>query len=146
MAHIKEERYRLVYMVGNEKKVCVAKSKEKHEHNIEICKQRGYEIVSKTKLYPFSTEKNQHNFELINNLAANEMYDMINGEIPFNEERYNYLASIKDRAEQYFCASLPVAWVDYDTWKDMKELSSQAVLHRQEACIANGRPDLVSLC
>lgn len=147
----KEEKWELRYEVptaeGNwNEKVIYNKTKEKFEENKKKCKEYGYRIVSAKKLYPFNTYKNQHNFSLINDICFNRMHDMEMGEIEWDEEEYDRLESLKRRSEEYFCAGLPVAWVPWETWQDMKELSEMAILHRQEACIANGRPDLVTYC
>ena len=140
-------RYALTSANGNEvEKVCYPQSKEQIEKNKEACKKHGYRFISCTKLYPFNTYKNQHNFELINNICSNRMYDMDMGEVKYDEAEYNRLESLKEKAETLRCLPLPTAWIPWDLWKDAKELSEMAILHRQNACIEAGRYDLVQYC
>lgn len=143
----KEQRWQFVYTnkIGEEK-VVIPRSKEQVDRNREVCKKYGFKVVSVKKLYPFSTYKNQHNFELINNICFNTMHDMIDGEIPYDEKEFDRLESLQERAERYFCKELPVAWVTWEEHQDMTELANMAIMHRQDACIANGRPDLVAHC
>ena len=147
----KENRFEFRYEVPTksgdwEQKVCYPKSVEKKEENIRKCKELGYKIISCKKLYPFNTYANQHNFELIRNICFNEMDDMTIGEKKFDQAEYDRLEKLKDKADRFFCLDLPTAWLPYEDWKDAKELATMAILHRQDACIANGRPDLVAYC
>lgn len=141
-----QQKWQFEYEKNGERKVCYPQSKEQIEKNKETCRKNGYKVLSVKKLYVFNTYKNQHNFELIHNICFNAMHDMEMGDVEWNEQEYERLESLKDRAEKYFCAGLPVAWVTWETWQDMKELSEMAIIHRQNACIANGRPDLVTYC
>lgn len=144
----KEQRWALTYVSkkDGQVKTCYPRSEEKKKEQIELCKKNGIEILSCKKLYPFNTYANQHNFELINNICFNTMYDMDSGEIEYNAEEYNRLEKARKRAEEFFCLPLPVAWISWEDWKDAKELSDMAIIHRQECCIANGRYDLVAYC
>ena len=147
----KEERWAFRYEVptagGNvSEKVCYPKSKEQVEANRAKARELGYRVVSVKKLYPFNTYANQHNFELINNICHNRMYDMDMGEIEYNEAEYDKLYEIQQKAERFFCLPLPVAWIPWEDWKDAKELSQNAIIHRQNACIEAGRYDLVTYC
>ncbi len=147
----KEQKWEFKYAVptedGNETiKVCYPKSEEKRAENIQKCKDRNYRIVSIKKLYPFNTYKNQHNFKLIRNVCFNTMDDMDIGEIPYDEKEYDRLDEMKTKADEFFGLPLPVAWLPWEEWKEAKELSELAILHRQDACIRNGRPDLVAYC
>lgn len=144
----KEERWALTYVSSKDgtTKVCYPRSKEKKEEQLAICKERGIKVLSCKKLYPFSTEKNQHNFELIRNICWNTMYDMQSGEIPYDEAEYDRLEATKEKADRFFGLPLPIAWLPYEEWSEAKELATAAIIHRQEACIRNGRPDLVQYC
>ena len=131
----REERYALTYINGKgETKVCYPRSTETKDVNLRICKEHGYKVVSCKKLYPFNTYRNQHNFELIANICYNTMWDMNNGEIPYNEAEYDRLYETRTKAEKYFCYDLPVAWVPWEEYKEMKELAAAAVCHRDAAC------------
>ena len=122
----------------------------KDEATVDLCRElsaeRGYRVVSVKKLYPFSTEKNQHNFELISNICSNRMHDMINGEIPYDSDEYDRLDEMKRKADELFCLDLPIAWIPYEMLKDAKELSAAAINHRMDRCIESGRSDLVRYC
>lgn len=147
----KEQRWEMRYEVptanGNwSEKVCYPRSEEQRDSNKQKAKELGYRIISCKKLYPFSTNKNQHNFELISNICYNRMYDIMMGEQEEYEGEFEKLEDMKEKAEKFFCYPLPVAWVTWEDYREMKELSAAAILHRQEACIRAGRPDLVALC
>lgn len=147
----KEERWEQRYAVptagGNwSEKVVYPKSKEQKDNNAKKIRELGYKAISCKKLYPFSTVKNQHNFELICNICYNTMHDMDNGEAEYNEAEYNRLWEMKKKAERFFCLELPVAWLSYEDLKDAKELANMAIMHRQDACIEAGRPELVTYC
>lgn len=148
----KEERYEFRYEVptasgGWSEKVIYNTSKEKVNANKAKCKELGYKFISAKKLYPFSTEKNQHNFELIHNVCMNRMHDIdCEGQPEAYEGEYDRLWEMKEKSEEFFCLPLPVAWLPWEKHKEAKELANMAILHRQNACIANGRPDLVKYC
>lgn len=145
---MREERWELRYISqkdGKEKN-CYPRSKEKKDEQLHICKDRGIRVIHCKKLYPFSTIKNQHNFELVNNICYNTMWDMNHGEIDYNAAEYDRLEAMREKAERFFCLPLPVAWLPYEDWKDANELANMAIMHRQDACIAAGRPELVALC
>ena len=131
---------------GEVVKTCYPKSEEKRDENKETCKALGYRIISIKKLYPFNTYANQHNFELIRNICFNDMDDMRIDEKEYDEAEYDRLEHLKDRADYYFCLPLPVAWLPWEEWSEAKELATMAILHRQDCCIENGRPDLVTYC
>ena len=147
----KEERYELKYAVptagGNWcEKVIYNSSKEKVNQNKAKCKELGYKVISCKKLYPFNTMKNQHNFELIYNICFNRMDDMEIGEIPFDQKEHDRLEEMRERAGEFRSLPLPVAWLPWEDWQAAKEMADNAIVHRQNACIENGRPDLVAYC
>lgn len=144
----KEERFCITYISkkdGSTKK-CYPQSREKKDEQMAICKERGIKVLKCEKLYPFNTYKNQHNFELINNICYIAIHEMLDNERPWDEAEFDRLEATKEKAEKYFCYPLPIAWVPYTEWKEMKELSETAIIHRQNACIEAGRPELVALC
>lgn len=151
MAYQREQRFEIRYEVptaeGNwSEKVIRPRSEEAKDRNLQKIKQYGYRLVSCKKLYPFSTEKNQHNFMLVANICANTMYDMMSGEIKYDNDEYIRLDDLKDKADKYFCYPLPVAWVPWEDLKEMKELAAMAVNHRMDACERAGRYDLLKYC
>lgn len=151
MTYKKEQRFEIRYEVptseGNRsEKVVRPRSEEAKDRNLQKIKELGYRLVSCKKLYPFSTEKNQHNFMLVANICKNTMYDMMSGEIPYNNDEYIRLDELHDKADKYFCYPLPVAWVPWEDLKEMKELATMAVNHRMDACERAGRYDLLKYC
>ena len=151
MAYKKEQRWEMRYEVptseGNwSEKVVRPRSEEVKDQNLKKIKKLGYRLVSCKKLYPFSTEKNQHNFMLVANICYNTMSDMQTGEIPFDKAEYLRLDDLKEKADKYFCYPLPVAWVTWEDLKEMKELAAMAVNHRMDACERAGRYDLLKYC
>ena len=132
----REDRYELRYISlkdGTEKR-CYPRSKAKRDEQLAICKERGITVVSCKKLYPFSTMKNQHNFELIYNICFNQMGDMEMGDIEWNSEEYDRLAARRDKAGEFRCMELPVVWVPWETFQEMREMAAAAECHRDAAC------------
>lgn len=151
MTYKKEQRFEIRYEVptaeGNwSERVIRPRSEEAKDRDLQQIKQYGYRLVSCKKLYPFSMEKNQHNFMLVANICRNTMSDMQTGEIQFDKAEYIRLDDLKDKADKYFCYPLPVAWVPWEDLKEMKELSAMAVSHRMNACERAGRYDLLKYC
>ena len=98
------------------------------------------------KLYPFSTEKNQHNFELIRNICFNRMADMESGYEPMDKKEYERLETLRDKASEFWWLPLPVAWLTWEKYQEAKQLCMEAREHRANACVEAGRPDLVRYC
>ena len=140
--------FRYIYRKNGEEKEKVVYPKDEAtvELNRELCLEYGFTVISVKKLYPFNTEKNQHNFMLISNLCSNRIHDMVMGDIPYDPAEYDRLEEMQAKADELFCLSLPVAWIPYETLKDAKELSAMAINHRMDRCIENGRLDLVRYC
>ena len=145
--YTKEERWEMVYegRDGTIKR-CYPRTKDKVKENKEKLSELGLKLVSCTKLYPFNTYKNQHNFMLIDNICYNRMHDMEDGEAEYDQEEYDRLYELQQKAERFFLMPLPIALVSWDDWKEMKEMSENAIIHRQNACIEAGRYDLVQYC
>lgn len=146
----REQKWELIYAVPTEEgevvKRCYPNSEEKRTRNIGICKDRGYRVISCKKLYPFSTEKNQHNFMLISNICSNRINDMWLGELPYDEAEIERLEALKEKADEFWELPLPVAWITWDKWEEAKQLATMAIEHRANACIESGRADLVQYC
>ena len=144
----KEDRYEMRYVMPEtgESKTCYPRTKEQRDRNKAYCKEKGIKILSCKKLYPFNTYKNQHNFELIRNICYNIRHDMDFGDIPMDEEEYERLSELEEKADRFFLLPLPVAWIPWEEHEEAQELATMAVLHRQNACIENGRLDLVQYC
>lgn len=127
----REERFEFTYINANgEAKTKTVRSKEQLDKCLKTCEDMHFTVVRKCKLYPFSTMRNQHNFELIANTCANAMYDMQHGITEWDDAEYDRLAERRDKAQEFFCYDLPVAWVPWDTYCEMKELAVAAECHR----------------
>ena len=150
---MKEQRWELKYEVQNNKgewieKVCYPRSEEKKNANLDALKSRAtMRLVSCKKMYPFDMWNNQHNFELISNICYNRMHDMESGEIPFDAKEYSRMEILKEKADRLFTMMTgPITWLVWDDLKDAKDIAFRAQNHRIQACIENGRPDLVKFC
>ena len=145
MAYRREERFELRYvsLKDGTEKVCYPKSKAGKDEQLRIARDRGIKVISCKKLYPFNTEKNQHNFMLVANICANRIWAMDTGRIEFDGAVVDRLEALKEKADKYFGYPLPVAWVTWEDHQEMKELAVMAVEHRANTCIENGREDLL---
>lgn len=114
-------------------------SKDSLHKNLEAIKQRGFKLDKYRKLYPFNMEKNQHNFDLIHTMCMNELYDIWNGDKTVSDEEYNRLEEAKEKSEKFFCAELPIAWVPWDEYEQMREMATAAEIHRDAANARAGR-------
>lgn len=141
-----EQRYRIDYEADGKAKSCYPKSEESKDKNLAICEERGYKVINVTKLYPFSTNKNQHNFMLVQNRCNNIMYEMDMGSIPYNKKEYYRLYDLSKKAERLFCLELPIAWLDGKTYREAKRISQMAINWRIDTCIERGRYDLIQYC
>lgn len=128
----REERYEFTYTINGETKRCYPQSREQVDKNRATCRERGYKVLSVKKMYPFSTERNQHNFELIRNICLNTMNDMALGDIPWDDAEFEKCEAMVDKCDQYFCLPLPIAWLTYDKWAEAKEIAVAAVIHRDQ--------------
>lgn len=142
----KEQRYKFEYEIDGQVKTCYPKSEQKKNENLETCKQKGIKVIKVTKLYPFSTNKNQHNFELVRNRCLNTMHDMETGYINFDKDEYNRLQELKEKAQDFLSLELPIAWLDWNTYKEVKQIAEIAVNYRINTCIERGRLDLIQYC
>ena len=133
----REEHYEFTYINSNGvEKTERVHSKARLESCLNTCKDIGYKVIRTRKLYPFSMMKHQHDFDHINNMCFNRMYDMEAGDIPWDEAEYERLEATRKKAQEFFCMPLPVAWVPWETYKEMKELVVASVCARD---IANAR-------
>jgi hypothetical protein len=142
----RELRYKINYVDADGKnKSIVVTGKDKAEKYATAYKEKGYKVTT-TKLYPFSTNKNQHNFMLVKNRCYNTMYDMDTGNIPYDKAEYNKLYELSQKADEFFGLPLPIAWLDWKTVREAKKIAQMAVDYRMETCIKNGRYDLLQYC
>ena len=147
----RERKYEMQYAVPQQDGSNLIKTirftgEAKKKQNLEACKRQGYHVMSVKTLYPFSTAKNQHNFDLIHSLCFNLMSEMERGEREMNIEQYEGLEEMIQLADKYMCLELPVAWLPWEDYSKAKELAMMAVSHREQRCIEAGRTDLLRYC
>lgn len=143
----KQEKYQFNYKTADgADKVCYPRSKEQIAANRQRCRELGFTVLSVKKLYPYSMEKNQHNFELIANRCFNIMADMDAGEIPYDAAEYDRLYEMREKAQRFFCYGGGIAWVPWEDLKEMRELAASAVEIRVQTCVRTGRLDLIKYC
>lgn len=143
----REDRWGITYTLNGTKKYCVARGKEQKDKNLETIRSNSkYGLISCEKLYPFSMDKNQHNFDLIANVTFNRMYDMQEGKIEWNDKEYEELEELHDEAVKFFGYGAGIAWMPYKELVRAKEIAAGAILHREKCCIENGRLDLLQYC
>lgn len=141
-----EQRFKIEYEIGGEIKTHYPNSEEEKNRSLKLCKERGYKVIKSVKLYPFSTNKNQHNFMLVMNKCHNKMYDMDLGHIPYNKKEYDRLYELAQKAEKLYCLELPVAWLEGKDFREAKRVSEMAINFRMDTCIRNNRYDLIQYC
>jgi len=130
----REERYEFTYINSEGKeKTEQARDKVRLNRCLDLCRDMGLKVVRTRKLYPFSTMKHQHDFDHINNICRNTMYDMEIEEIPWDSKEYARLEETAKKAEEFFCLPLPVVWVPWEKYKEMKELVVASINHRDRA-------------
>ena len=133
----REERYEFTYINSEGKeKTEQARGKARLNRCLDTCRELGLPVVRTRKLYPFSTERHQHDFDHVHNICKNRMYDMEIEEIPWDSNEYKGLEETAKKAEEFFCLPLPVVWVPWEQYKEMKELVVASEVHRD---IANAR-------
>lgn len=143
----REEHWKFEYEVCIKdewvRKACYPTSKEGVERCKADCERKGFRFLKATKLYPFNMMKHNHNFFLIYNITANRMHDMEAGEIEWNEKEFDRLEKLHERASYFMGQMHEIEWLPYEEWAEANNLAQMAIDHRAEACIRNGRADLV---
>jgi len=146
MSFAKETRFRMTVEMGGETKTFFPTSVEQKERNLRVCREKGYKVLECSKLYPFSVEKNGHNFFLIHNVCLNRMYAMESGELPMNEAEYERLSERLEQMNELLALPRPIAWLSFSELEVAREIATEAILFRQERCVEAGRPELVPYC
>ena len=142
-----EFRYIVIKSGEQTEKVCYPTSKEQIAKNKDACRNRGYKFLSCKKLYPVSFEKHGHDLELVKNRCYILMCEMERGDAPYNEEEYDRLEKLRDRAEELLekCYDR-VSWLVWEDVRDFNRISELAIQYRMDKCIERGRYDLLQYC
>ena len=101
------------------------------------------------KLYPFSIEKNAHNWELVKNYSRNKICDMESGEIPMDEKQYAKYESWDEQATSLLANWSffgPIAWMPGKEYGKARDISNIGVEIRMGCLIKAGREDLLQYC
>lgn len=139
--YAREEHYKIVYRrTDGTYKTIYPNSQAKREECIAKIHGLGYRVTKNVKLYPFNTEKHQHDFQHVADMCFNKMYEMERGEIEWDRKVYDELSDTFEKANYCFGLELPIAWVEYDVYKDCKELATASIMHRDHACAMHGIP------
>ena len=115
-------KFMLVVNINGNKKTIVNNSEETYKKNLSICKDRGYEVIKKTKLYPVGKwETYQHVFYNAHDRAMNAMYD---AEESGNEEQLSkaidWNEKVNDLLDKFDCGFQDVNGMVYMEYKDYK--------------------------
>ena len=101
----------------------------------------------KEKFYPFSFEKHGHDIEFRKNRLYLEICRMRDGEVPFDDVRYDMIEKEIDQLSEIldYCRGpvSPIPGRLYGVAKDACAFSSEA---RAAACIEKKRYDLLKYC
>lgn len=123
-----EKYYRISYLSdkSGEIKCKVVEGERKKDSTLKYCAEHGIEVGKVEKLYPFSMNKHQHDFDFVSNVCYNKIYDIINGEIEGTSEDIEKLEATKERAEYFFCKGAGVVWLTGKELSEAKELAVYA--------------------
>lgn len=136
-----EEHYKIVYRRRDGSyRTVYAKSQAQKDAIILEVKRKGGWVTKVTKLYPFNTSKHQHDFQHIADMCFNKMYDMEMGDIEWDRKVYDELSATFEKANYCLGLELPIAWVEYEVYKDCKELATASIMHRDHVCAMHGIP------
>ena len=115
-------KFMLVVNINGNKKTIVNNSEEAYKKNLSICKDRGYEVIKKTKLYPVGRwETYQHVFYNAHDRAMNAIYD---AEEQGNEEQLSKAIDwneiVNDLLDKFDCGFQDANGMVYMEYKDYK--------------------------
>lgn len=120
-------KFMLVVNINGNKKTIINKSEEAYKKNLSICKDRGYEVVKKTKLYPVASWlKTQHVFYNAVDRAENALHDAFeNG----TEEQFDKASEYRDRVTE-LCGKFDcmprdenqVVYMEYNDYRLAKDI------------------------
>ena len=115
-------KFMLVVNINGNKKTIVNNSEEVYKKNLSICKDRGYEVIKKTKLYPVGRwETYQHVFYNAHDRVMNAIYD---AEESGNEEQLSKAIEwneiVNDLLDKFDCGFQDANGMVYMEYKDYK--------------------------
>jgi hypothetical protein len=103
-----------------------------------------------TKTYPFSAKKHMHDIEYYYNHCNNVISDMLNGEIPYDADRFDRISDMLDtQLEDLYSAMFCGTPVVYLTGKQIalaKKIVVWAQEHRAGHLRASGKTEYIQYC
>ena len=117
----------LVVNINGNKKTIVNNSEEVYKKNLSICKDRGYEVIKKTKLYPVGNwYKYQHVLYNAHDRAMNAMYDAEqSGTAEQLDKAIEWNERVEDLLEKFDCGiqdSTGMVYMEYKDYKETKDI------------------------
>ena len=115
-------KFMLVVNINGNKKTIVNNSEEVYKKNLSICKDRGYQVLNKTKLYPVGRwEKYQHVFYNAHDRAMNAMYDAEeSGNAEQLSKAIEWNEIVNDLLDKFDCGFQDTNGMVYMEYKDYK--------------------------
>ena len=115
-------KFMLVVNINGNKKTIVNKSEEVYKKNLSICKDRGYEVIKKTKLYPVGNwYKYQHVLYNAHDRAMNAMYDAEqSGTAEQLDKAIEWNEKVEDLLSKFDCGFQDANGMVYMEYKDYK--------------------------
>ena len=115
-------KFMLVVNINGNKKTIVNNSEEVYKKNLSICKDRGYEVIKKTKLYPVGRwETYQHVFYNAHDRAMIAMYDAEeSGNAEQLSKSIDWNEKVNDLLDKFDCGFQDANGMVYMEYKDYK--------------------------
>ena len=115
-------KFMLVVNINGNKKTIVNNSEEVYKKNLSICKDQGYEVIKKTKLYPVGRwEKYQHVFYNAHDRAMNAVYDAEeSGNAEQLSKAIEWNEIVNDLLDKFDCGFQDANGMVYMEYKDYK--------------------------
>ena len=115
-------KFMLVVNINGNKKTIVNNSEEVYKKNLSICKDRGYEVIKKTKLYPVGNwYKYQHVLYNAHDRAMNAMYDAEqSGTAEQLDKAIEWNEKVEDLLSKFDCGFQDANGMVYMEYKDYK--------------------------
>ena len=115
-------KFMLVVNINGNKKTIVNNSEETYKKNLSICKDRGYDVIKKTKLYPVGNwYKYQHVLYNAHDRAMNAMYDAEqSGTAEQLDKAIEWNEKVEDLLSKFDCGFQDANGMVYMEYKDYK--------------------------
>ena len=120
-------KFMLVVNINGNKKTIVNNSEEVYKKNLIICKDRGYEVIKKTKLYPVASWlKTQHVFYNAVDRAENALHDAFENRTGDQlDKAIEWRDRVEELREKFDCMprdGKQVVYMEYNDYKLAKDV------------------------